>query len=78
MLASIRAGKTKQVKLKSNDKTAEDGASRAMEKAKAAKANATTDSEKVREAIFAKGVRGRRGGDLGGGKKGISFPFNVS
>ena len=47
MLKTVKTGKGK-VRLKSNDKSAEDGAQRALEKAKKAKANAETDAEKVR------------------------------
>lgn len=48
MLALVKAGKGKRVQLKSSDKTAEDKMTRALEKAKTAKAKAQTDDEKVR------------------------------
>lgn len=46
MQKAIKNGKS--VKLKSSDKTAEERSTRAIEKAKKAKANAKTDEEKVR------------------------------
>lgn len=46
MLKLVRSGNG-QVRLKPNDKSAEEGAKRAQEKAKKAKANARTDEEKV-------------------------------
>lgn len=46
MLKSIKSGKG-TVRLKPNDKTAEERATRAAEKAKKAKANAKTNEEKV-------------------------------
>lgn len=51
MLALVKKGKGSKIVLKSSDKSAEEGASRALEKAKQAKANAKTDAEKVREVV---------------------------
>lgn len=48
MLNLVRKGEHKRVPLKSSDKTAEDKLMKATEKAKAAKAAAKTDEEKVR------------------------------
>lgn len=47
MLRTIKSGKG-SVRLKPSDKSVEEGAVRAVEKAKQAKANAKTDAEKVR------------------------------
>lgn len=49
MLALVKKGKGSRVQLKSSDKSMEDRAIKAIEKAKAQKAKATTDEEKVRE-----------------------------
>lgn len=48
MLKTIKTGKG-SVKLKSNDKSAEERSTKAIEKAKKAKANAETDEDKARQ-----------------------------
>lgn len=48
MVALVRKGKPSAIKLKSSDKSEEEGATRALERAKAAKATAKTPEEKAR------------------------------
>lgn len=47
MLHLVKRGDTHKVRVKSSDKSVEEGATLAVEKARKAKANAKTDDEKV-------------------------------
>lgn len=51
MLALAKKGRASSIKLRSSDKREEEIANKALEKAKAAKAKARTDEEKVRSSV---------------------------